>query len=131
MHFLFPWGVENNCSRRSKAQIPKSLYFRYEAPVAPNLEVLRESALEAFPTAIVGFAVAFSVAKVYAIKHDYSIDGNQVSITAYNMTPRGQTKVSWSQSKVPVSVIDVQSGNAIKKLMIVFETMAKFSSDTL
>uniref|UniRef100_H2SU82 Solute carrier family 26 member 3 n=1 Tax=Takifugu rubripes TaxID=31033 RepID=H2SU82_TAKRU len=56
---------------------PKYLYFRYEAPVAPNLEVLRESALEAFPTAIVGFAVAFSVAKVYSKKHDYIIDGNQ------------------------------------------------------
>lgn len=58
---------------------PKYLFFRYEAPVAPNLEVLRESAVEAFPTAIVGFAVAFSVAKVYSKKHDYIIDGNQVS----------------------------------------------------
>ena len=29
--------------------------------------------------AIVGFAVAFSVAKVYSVKHDYIIDGNQVS----------------------------------------------------
>lgn len=28
--------------------------------------------------AVVGFAVAFSVAKVYAVKHDYVIDGNQV-----------------------------------------------------
>lgn len=28
--------------------------------------------------AIVGFAVAFSVAKVYSVKHDYTIDGNQV-----------------------------------------------------
>ncbi|KAK7922623.1 hypothetical protein WMY93_009525 [Mugilogobius chulae] len=27
--------------------------------------------------AIVGFAVAFSVAKVYSVKHDYTIDGNQ------------------------------------------------------
>lgn len=27
---------------------------------------------------IVGFAVAFAVAKVYAVKHDYVIDGNQV-----------------------------------------------------
>lgn len=54
------------------------MHFRYETPVAPNLEVLQESALEAFPTAIVGFAVAFSVAKVYSTKHDYTIDGNQV-----------------------------------------------------
>lgn len=63
------------------------MYFRYEAPVAPNLEVLRESALEAFPTAIVGFAVAFSVAKVYSIKHDYIIDGNQVSIMTTEISP--------------------------------------------
>uniref|UniRef100_A0A672NP69 Solute carrier family 26 member 3 n=1 Tax=Sinocyclocheilus grahami TaxID=75366 RepID=A0A672NP69_SINGR len=34
-------------------------------------------AMEAIPMAIVGFAVAFSVAKVYSVKHDYTIDGNQ------------------------------------------------------
>uniref|UniRef100_A0A668A952 Solute carrier family 26 member 3 n=1 Tax=Myripristis murdjan TaxID=586833 RepID=A0A668A952_9TELE len=51
--------------------------FRYESPMAPNLDVFRESAVEAFPIAIVGFAVAFSVAKVYSIKHNYTIDGNQ------------------------------------------------------
>ncbi|XP_054911710.1 chloride anion exchanger-like isoform X1 [Poeciliopsis prolifica] len=49
----------------------------YEAPVAPNLQVFQHTAMEAFPMAIVGFAVAFSVAKVYSIKHDYTIDGNQ------------------------------------------------------
>ncbi|XP_069569310.1 chloride anion exchanger-like [Brachyistius frenatus] len=49
----------------------------YESPIAPSVEVFQESAVEAFPVAIVGFAVAFSVAKVYSIKHDYTIDGNQ------------------------------------------------------
>uniref|UniRef100_A0A3B3YXK9 STAS domain-containing protein n=1 Tax=Poecilia mexicana TaxID=48701 RepID=A0A3B3YXK9_9TELE len=49
----------------------------YEPPVAPNLQVFQHTAMEAFPMAIVGFAVAFSVAKVYSIKHDYTIDGNQ------------------------------------------------------
>lgn len=33
--------------------------------------------------AIVGFAVAFSVAKVYSVKHDYTIDGNQVRPVFY------------------------------------------------
>uniref|UniRef100_A0A8C2A605 Solute carrier family 26 member 3 n=1 Tax=Cyprinus carpio TaxID=7962 RepID=A0A8C2A605_CYPCA len=43
-----------------------------------NVVVVGEmSAVEAFPMAIVGFAVAFSVAKVYSVKHDYTIDGNQ------------------------------------------------------
>ncbi|CAG5927252.1 unnamed protein product [Menidia menidia] len=53
--------------------IPKG----YESPMAPDLQVFQETAVEAFPMAIVGFAVAFSVAKVYSIKHDYTIDGNQ------------------------------------------------------
>uniref|UniRef100_A0AAY4DKR2 SLC26A/SulP transporter domain-containing protein n=1 Tax=Denticeps clupeoides TaxID=299321 RepID=A0AAY4DKR2_9TELE len=50
---------------------------RYESPMAPNLDIIQRTAVEAFPIAIVGFAVAFSVAKVYAVKHDYLIDGNQ------------------------------------------------------
>lgn len=54
-------------------------FFRYESPIPPSMEVFQESAVEAFPIAIVGFAVAFSVAKVYSIKHDYIINGNQVS----------------------------------------------------
>ncbi|KAM4615562.1 chloride anion exchanger-like [Polymixia lowei] len=49
----------------------------YETPAPPNLDIFQETAVEAFPMAIVGFAVAFSVAKVYSVKHDYTIDGNQ------------------------------------------------------
>lgn len=52
--------------------------LRYEPPVAPSPQIFQEAAVEAFPMAIVGFAVAFSVAKVYSVKHDYTIDGNQV-----------------------------------------------------
>ncbi|XP_076861087.1 chloride anion exchanger-like [Brachyhypopomus gauderio] len=50
---------------------------QFEAPMAPNPQIFQETALEAFPMAIVGFAVAFAVAKVYSNKHDYVIDGNQ------------------------------------------------------
>ncbi|XP_063073943.1 solute carrier family 26 member 3, tandem duplicate 2 [Engraulis encrasicolus] len=49
----------------------------FEPPRAPNLHIFQLTAMESFPMAIVGFAVAFSVAKVYAVKHDYLIDGNQ------------------------------------------------------
>lgn len=54
---------------------------RYEAPIAPDVEIFQATAMDAFPMAIVGFAVAFSVAKVYSIKHDYTIDGNQVIVS--------------------------------------------------
>lgn len=54
---------------------------RFEPPLAPNVQIFQETAIDAFPMCIVGFAVAFAVAKVYAVKHDYVIDGNQVSFT--------------------------------------------------
>lgn len=43
--------------------------------------------MDAFPMAIVGFAVAFSVAKVYSVKHDYTIDGNQVELDSLAVPP--------------------------------------------
>ncbi|XP_040199482.1 chloride anion exchanger-like [Rana temporaria] len=49
----------------------------YQSPVAPSLPVFQACIANSFSIAIVGFAVAFSVAKVYAIKHNYNINGNQ------------------------------------------------------
>ncbi|CAL8242398.1 unnamed protein product [Merluccius merluccius] len=60
-----------------KVDVVGPIPLGYEAPMAPNIEIFQETAVEAFPMAIVGFAVAFSVAKVYSVKHDYTIDGNQ------------------------------------------------------
>ncbi|XP_034530027.1 chloride anion exchanger-like [Notolabrus celidotus] len=66
-----------NFEKRFGVSIVGKMVSGYESPIAPSIEVFQESAVEAFPIAIVGFAVAFSVAKVYSIKHDYTIDGNQ------------------------------------------------------
>ncbi|NXL94800.1 S26A3 protein, partial [Alectura lathami] len=49
----------------------------FQAPVAPDVDILEKCVADSISIAIVGFAVAFSVAKVYSIKHDYPIDGNQ------------------------------------------------------
>uniref|UniRef100_A0A673YRW1 STAS domain-containing protein n=1 Tax=Salmo trutta TaxID=8032 RepID=A0A673YRW1_SALTR len=49
----------------------------YKVDVVGRIPIFGQTAVEAFPMAIVGFAVAFSVAKVYSVKHDYIIDGNQ------------------------------------------------------
>lgn len=68
---------------------------RYEPPIAPNMHIFQDTAVEAFPMAIVGFAVAFSVAKVYSVKHDYTIDGNQVCNNAkiYNIKVKAAVQV--------------------------------------
>ncbi|XP_060935988.1 chloride anion exchanger-like [Limanda limanda] len=66
-----------NFQERYNVDVVGVMVSGYETPIAPNIEVFKTSAVEAFPIAIVGFAVSFSVAKVYSIKHDYTIDGNQ------------------------------------------------------
>ncbi|XP_074554893.1 chloride anion exchanger-like [Halichoeres trimaculatus] len=66
-----------NFEKKFGVSIVGKMVSGYESPIAPSVQVFQESAVEAFPIAIVGFAVAFSVAKVYSIKHDYTIDGNQ------------------------------------------------------
>ncbi|XP_025931821.1 chloride anion exchanger [Apteryx rowi] len=49
----------------------------FQAPVAPDISVFQRCIGDSISIAIVGFAVGFSVAKVYSIKHDYPLDGNQ------------------------------------------------------
>ncbi|XP_066489505.1 chloride anion exchanger [Tiliqua scincoides] len=66
-----------NFKERFKVDVIGKLGRGFEAPVAPDLSVFQSCAGDGFSIAIVGFAVAFSVAKVYSIKHDYPIDANQ------------------------------------------------------
>ncbi|XP_059964838.1 chloride anion exchanger [Mesoplodon densirostris] len=49
----------------------------FQAPITPNVQTFRDTIGDCFGIAIVGFAVAFSVASVYSLKYDYPIDGNQ------------------------------------------------------
>ena len=86
---------------------PKPL-TRYESPSGPDVGVMSGCAMEAFPVAIVGFAVAYSVAKVYAVKHDYTIDGNQVSGRA------GRTgSVSEQTGRGPGQLVSRQEGDPV------------------
>ncbi|XP_062374289.1 solute carrier family 26 member 3 [Sardina pilchardus] len=66
-----------NFNERYSVDVVGQMLKGYESPIPPNVEVMERSIAEAIPMAVVGFAVAFSVAKVYAVKHDYVIDGNQ------------------------------------------------------
>ncbi|XP_054420570.1 chloride anion exchanger [Pteronotus mesoamericanus] len=49
----------------------------FQSPITPDMKIVQETIGDSFSIAIVGFAVAFSVARVYSLKHDYPIDGNQ------------------------------------------------------
>ncbi|XP_077120918.1 chloride anion exchanger-like [Ranitomeya variabilis] len=49
----------------------------FQAPQAPSISVFEQCVADGFSIGIVGFAIGFSVAKVYSVKHDYVINGNQ------------------------------------------------------
>ncbi|XP_068129731.1 chloride anion exchanger-like [Hyperolius riggenbachi] len=49
----------------------------FQPPVVPSTAVFQASIANSISIAIVCFAVAFSVAQIYAVKHNYTIDGNQ------------------------------------------------------
>ncbi|KAB0393519.1 hypothetical protein E2I00_011274 [Balaenoptera physalus] len=51
----------------------------FQAPITPNVQTFQDAIGDCFGIAIVGFAVAFSVASVYSLKYDYPIDGNQIA----------------------------------------------------
>ncbi|KAI4584853.1 hypothetical protein MJG53_006387 [Ovis ammon polii x Ovis aries] len=51
----------------------------FQAPVTPSRQTFQDTIGDSFGIAIVGFAVAFSVASVYSLKYDYPIDGNQIA----------------------------------------------------
>ncbi|XP_053112187.1 chloride anion exchanger [Hemicordylus capensis] len=72
-------GVSYACNfkERFKVDVIGKLERGFQAPITPSMSVFESCVGDCFSIAIVGFAVAFSVAKVYSIKHDYPIDANQ------------------------------------------------------
>ncbi|XP_051543896.1 solute carrier family 26 member 3, tandem duplicate 2 [Myxocyprinus asiaticus] len=69
----YAFNFRDNHAVEVVGKIPNS----FEPPMAPDLQVFQMTVVDAFPMAIVGFAIAYAVAKVYSVKHDYLIDGNQ------------------------------------------------------
>lgn len=63
--------------RRFNVTVIGNMPSGFEPPITYDLEVIKGTIGDSFSIAIVGFAVAFSVASVYSLKHDYAIDGNQ------------------------------------------------------
>ncbi|XP_053409703.1 chloride anion exchanger [Nycticebus coucang] len=49
----------------------------FQPPITPDAATFQETIGDSFGIAIVAFAVAFSVASVYSLKHDYQLDGSQ------------------------------------------------------
>lgn len=67
-----------------QSKLVTPIYFlnaRFLPPEPPNVSLFSQMIAASFSIAIVAYAIAVSVGKVYATKYDYAIDGNQVCIT--------------------------------------------------
>ncbi|KAG5267565.1 hypothetical protein AALO_G00223130 [Alosa alosa] len=121
------------------ASIVRSIPRGFVAPQAPDTELFLDILGSSFSTAVVGYAVAVSVAKVYAAKHDYTIDGNQellafgvsnilcgflssfvastaLSRTAVQESTGGKSQVAGIISAVLVMVVILALGNLLEPL---------------
>ncbi|MBZ3884465.1 Pendrin [Sciurus carolinensis] len=66
-----------NLEKNYNAGIVKSIPRGFLPPALPPVSLFSEMLTASFSIAVVAYAIAVSVGKVYATKHDYTIDGNQ------------------------------------------------------
>uniref|UniRef100_A0A4X1V4S8 Solute carrier family 26 member 4 n=1 Tax=Sus scrofa TaxID=9823 RepID=A0A4X1V4S8_PIG len=66
-----------NLEKNYNAGIVKSIPRGFLPPEIPPISLFSEMLTASFSIAVVAYAIAVSVGKVYAIKYDYTIDGNQ------------------------------------------------------
>ncbi|XP_053575152.1 pendrin-like [Bombina bombina] len=66
-----------NLDKLYNAGIVRSIPSGFLPPVKPEVSMFSELIGSAFSIGIVAYAIAVSVGKVYATKHNYSVDGNQ------------------------------------------------------
>nr|XP_056703744.1 pendrin [Euleptes europaea] len=69
------YGVD--LEKKYNAGIVKSIPSGFLPPAPPAVSMFGDMMASAFSIAIVAYAIAVSVGKVYATKYDYAIDGNQ------------------------------------------------------
>uniref|UniRef100_A0A2K5YU63 Solute carrier family 26 member 4 n=1 Tax=Mandrillus leucophaeus TaxID=9568 RepID=A0A2K5YU63_MANLE len=68
-----------NLEKNYNAGIVKSIPRGFLSPALPPVSLFSEMLAASFSIAVVAYAIAVSVGKVYATKYDYAIDGNQVA----------------------------------------------------
>ncbi|XP_021518924.1 solute carrier family 26 member 6 isoform X2 [Meriones unguiculatus] len=69
------YGVKLN--ERFKVDIVGNITTGLIPPVAPKIELFETLVGNAFAIAVVGFAIAISLGKIFALRHGYRVDSNQ------------------------------------------------------
>lgn len=58
--------------------IISSCVARLLPPAIPDFSLTPRLVIDSFAVAIVGFSMGISLSKIFALKHGYTVDGNQV-----------------------------------------------------
>ncbi|KAM4901090.1 prestin [Sylvia borin] len=66
-----------NLNESYKVDVVGTIPQGLRAPAVPEIQLIPAIFMDAVAIAIVGFSMAVSMAKIFAIKHGYAIDGNQ------------------------------------------------------
>ncbi|XP_078206921.1 solute carrier family 26 member 6 isoform X16 [Callithrix jacchus] len=64
---------------RFKVSVVGNIPTGLVSPVAPNAQLFSKLMGSAFTIALVGFAIAISLGKIFALRHSYRVDSNQVA----------------------------------------------------
>ncbi|KAB1276249.1 Chloride anion exchanger [Camelus dromedarius] len=74
-------GVSYGCDFKNRFNVAVigEMKRGFQPPITPDVQTFQDAIGDCFSIAIVGFAVAFSVASVYSLKCDYPISGNQIA----------------------------------------------------
>ncbi|NXB85003.1 S26A5 protein, partial [Vidua chalybeata] len=66
-----------NLNESYKVDVVGNIPQGLRAPAVPELHLIPAIFVDAVAIAVVGFSMAVSMAKIFALKHGYTIDGNQ------------------------------------------------------
>ncbi|KAM6304225.1 prestin isoform 5-T5 [Podargus strigoides] len=66
-----------NLSESYRVDVVGNIPQGLRAPAVPEIQLIPAIFVDAIAIAIVGFSMAVSMAKIFALKHGYTIDGNQ------------------------------------------------------
>ncbi|NXQ15676.1 S26A5 protein, partial [Peucedramus taeniatus] len=66
-----------NLNESYKVDVVGNIPQGLRAPAVPDIRLIPEVFMDAVAIAVVGFSMAVSMAKIFALKHGYTIDGNQ------------------------------------------------------
>lgn len=60
-----------------------------QAPVLPDVNLFSHVIGDAFALSVVGYGIAISLGRIFALKYGYSVDSNQVGRQGEEHTPSG------------------------------------------